>query len=231
MEFTKKLREGVRRGDITCSVRFWMQPRVKRGRYRMGDGQIEVDSIQLIEFDDITPELARESGFASVVDLLKTAKHGRGTNIYLVRFHYVPARASRAKRAASQGRSTGKSRSERQRAKILRLIADLPEATAVARGTHLSLEVRKRRFGYFLDDHHGDGRVALNCKGSPDLRETLQQLAPAQFHIPKYLGAKGWVGLWLDDADLDWSLVGLVLREAYQLTAPKTLARALALSV
>jgi hypothetical protein len=91
MVFAKRLREGVRRGDITCSVRIWLHPHVKPGgRYRMNEGEIEVDSIETIGFPDITPELAHESGFLGVLDLLKVAKHGRGENIYLVRFHYVP---------------------------------------------------------------------------------------------------------------------------------------------
>jgi len=94
MQFAKQLREGVRRGQITCSVRIWMRPHVKvGGRYRMEAGEIEVDSILPIELADVTPELARASGFKGVVDLLKVAKHGRGENVYLVRFHYVaPAR-------------------------------------------------------------------------------------------------------------------------------------------
>jgi len=98
--FTKRLRDGVRSGEITCSVRIWIQPRVKvGGRYAMEEGQIEVDSILPITLADITPELARASGFKGVVDLLKVAKHGRGENIYLVRFHYLPpARARRARR-------------------------------------------------------------------------------------------------------------------------------------
>ena len=90
MQFTKRLREGVKNGDITCSVRIWMRPHVKvGGRYPMEDGQIVVDSIETIGFPDITPELARESGFLGVLDLLKVAKHGKGEKIYLVRFHYV----------------------------------------------------------------------------------------------------------------------------------------------
>lgn len=96
MIFTKRLREGVRRGEITCSVRIWMRPHVKvGGRYRMEDGEIVVDSIEPIGFPDITPGLARESGFLGVLDLLKVAKHGKGDNIYLIRFHYVPLRAKR----------------------------------------------------------------------------------------------------------------------------------------
>ena len=71
-----------------------MRPHVKVGhRYGMDEGEIEVDSVLPIGLADITPELARESGFKGVVDLLKVAKHGRGENVYLVRFHYVPPRA------------------------------------------------------------------------------------------------------------------------------------------
>jgi hypothetical protein len=98
MIFTKRLREGVRRGDITVSVRIWMSPRVKVGhRYRMDEGEIEVDSIEPIGLPDITPELARASGFLGVLDLLKVAKHGRGEKIYLVRFHYIPPRRAKTK--------------------------------------------------------------------------------------------------------------------------------------
>jgi hypothetical protein len=102
MTFTKRLREGIRRGEITCSVRIWMRLHVRVGaRYRMEQGEIQVDSIQPIGFPDITPELARESGFLGVLDLLKVAKHGRGENIYLIRFHYVRTRAKRMERRKS----------------------------------------------------------------------------------------------------------------------------------
>ena len=96
MTFAKRLREGIRRGEITCSVRIWTRPHVRVGaRYHMEEGEIQVDSIQPIGFPDITPELAHESGFLGVLDLLKVAKHGRGENIYLIRFHYVRPRANR----------------------------------------------------------------------------------------------------------------------------------------
>ena len=97
MLFTKRLREGVREGRITVSVRIWQSPRVEVGnRYKMEEGEIEIDSIEPIGLPDITPELARASGFLGVIDLLKVAKHGPGEKIYLVRFHYVPPRRSRA---------------------------------------------------------------------------------------------------------------------------------------
>src|ERR1700693_2062184 len=98
MVFTKHLREGVRRGFITCSVRIWKRPHVKvGGRYRMDEGEILIDSIELISMQDITHDLAIESGFQSRADLLKVAKHGSGDNVYLVRFRYVLPSATRSR--------------------------------------------------------------------------------------------------------------------------------------
>ena len=89
MQFTKKLRGPVKRGEVTCSVRVWKSPRVKvGGRYRLEEGYVVVDKVRPMDFSDITPRLARRSGFASVPDLLKTAVHGSGRNVYLVDFHY-----------------------------------------------------------------------------------------------------------------------------------------------
>jgi len=89
MVFTKRLRAPIMAGEVTCSVRIWRTPRVKvGGRYRLGPGAIEVTSVREIEFSDITPSLARRSGFAGVVDLLKVAKHGAGERVFLVDFEY-----------------------------------------------------------------------------------------------------------------------------------------------
>lgn len=102
MVFTKRLRDEVRAGTITCSVRIWTWPHVIVGnRYRMDEGEIEIDSITPIGLPDITPELARESGFLGVVDLLKVAKHGKGDRIYLIRFHYIPPRKMQEDRRPS----------------------------------------------------------------------------------------------------------------------------------
>jgi len=115
--FTKRLRDGVRQGQITCSVRIWQRPHVTVGkRYRMEQGEIEIESILPISLADITPELARASGFKGVVDLLKVAKHGRGENVYLVRFHFVPpASEMPAKRTSGQRRDGRSSKPARPR--------------------------------------------------------------------------------------------------------------------
>jgi hypothetical protein len=67
MTFTKGLREGIRRGEITCSVRFWVRPRVPVGaRYRMEEGEIQVDSIQPIGLPDtLCPMMVSSIGGSS----------------------------------------------------------------------------------------------------------------------------------------------------------------------
>ncbi len=47
-------------------------------------------AIREIGLEDVTPELARRSGFLGVVDLLKTARHGAGERVFLVEFEYRP---------------------------------------------------------------------------------------------------------------------------------------------
>jgi hypothetical protein len=90
MMFTTRLREPVMRGEVTCSVRIWQRPKVKvGGRYALGPGHIVVSSIREITLADVTPALARRSGFEGLIDLLKVAKHGPGERVFLVEFEYV----------------------------------------------------------------------------------------------------------------------------------------------
>jgi hypothetical protein len=96
MLFQSRFHDGIRRGEITCTIRIWHSPRVRvGGTYQLGAGSIHVDRIQEMEFDGLTPTLARRSGFSSVVELLKVAKHGAGERIFLIDFHYVAAPAKR----------------------------------------------------------------------------------------------------------------------------------------
>ena len=89
MVFTKRLHEGIRAGRITCTVRIWQRCHVKvGGRYKVGAGYVEVTIIQPIALSDVTGEMARRSGFAGVVDLLKVARHGPGRNVFLIHFKY-----------------------------------------------------------------------------------------------------------------------------------------------
>jgi hypothetical protein len=92
MMFTKRLRPRIVSGEIDCTIRIWQSPHVKvGGRYPFGGGHVVVEKIREISLSDITPQLARRSGFEGVVDLLKVAKHGPGTHVYLIDFHYEDA--------------------------------------------------------------------------------------------------------------------------------------------
>ena len=91
MHFIARLRQGIRDGEITCSIRIWQRPHVKVGGiYPMDEGHILVESIREIALEDVTGDLARRSGFLGVVDLLKVAKHGSGEKVYLVEFEFIP---------------------------------------------------------------------------------------------------------------------------------------------
>ncbi|MBC7896876.1 MAG: ASCH domain-containing protein [Cytophagaceae bacterium] len=96
MQFLRALRAPIQRGEITCSVRLWQRSHVKvGGRYSLPPGHIVVTALTEMSLQDITPELARQSGFSGLVDLLKTAKHGPGRRVFLVEFRYekAPGRA------------------------------------------------------------------------------------------------------------------------------------------
>jgi phosphoribosylglycinamide formyltransferase-1 len=110
------------------------------------------------------------------------------------------------------------------RERLTRLCTSLPEAEVEASGGHLGFTVRDRRFAWFLDDHHGDGRLALNCKGAPGESARLAEQQPERFFVPAYLGSRGWIGLWLDEPKPDWDEVERLVVEAYRLVAPKRLA-------
>lgn len=84
---------------------------------------------------------------------------------------------------------------------LLELCAGLPEAVGEG-DQHVGFTVRGRRFAWYLDDHHDDGRVALVFKAPPGINRQLVADDPDRFFIPAYVGARGWAGVWLDVADI-----------------------------
>jgi predicted DNA-binding protein (MmcQ/YjbR family) len=108
--------------------------------------------------------------------------------------------------------------------RLSRLIGSLPEATAEAYGDHTSFRVRTKTFGYFVLNHHGDGRVALVIKVPKGDNEYLVLSEPERFYRPAYLAKSGWVSMAFDRGPIDWPRVDELLRQSYRLQAPKTLA-------
>ena len=108
------------------------------------------------------------------------------------------------------------------RARVVAICGAFPEVTAEG-DQHVGFRVRNKTFAWYLEDHHGDGRVALCCKAAPGEQEALIGSDPARFYRPAYLGARGWVAVRLDTGDVDWDEVAELALEAYRLTAPKRL--------
>jgi hypothetical protein len=83
----------------------------------------------------------------------------------------------------------------------------------------------KRSFVMFLDDHHGDGRLAIWCAAPLGVQDELVESAPERYFVPPYVGHRGWVGLRLD-RDATWSEVEAVIEDAYRAVAPIRLVEA-----
>jgi hypothetical protein len=110
-------------------------------------------------------------------------------------------------------------------ARVRKIVSGFPEASCVEQGAHLSLEVRGKRFGWYMNSHHGDGRRVINCRTSAGTRMALETAPPVGYHVPKYVGSRGWVGLYLDESPVDWRVAEMLLEEAYRMSAPKSLLR------
>ena len=114
-----------------------------------------------------------------------------------------------------------------RRRRLVRMCRALPEADASAvgrAGEHLAFRVRKKTFAYYLFDHHGDGRIALWCKGAPGDQERFVEAESRRFFVPPYLGPRGWVGVRVDLGRVNWGEIAYLLGMAYRLSAPRALA-------
>ena len=114
-----------------------------------------------------------------------------------------------------------------RRKRLIKIAESLPEVTAEPlghRAEHLAIQVRKRIFAYYQFDHHGDGMISLVCKSNHNEQRRLIRSDADTFFLPAYVGTRGWVGMRLDLAEVDWETVTELLRSAYQATAPRKLA-------
>jgi hypothetical protein len=116
---------------------------------------------------------------------------------------------------------------DRRLVRLTKICLALPEAIREISGEHAGFQVRKRTFAYFLNNHHGDGIVAVTCKVLPGDNVALIATQPARFYMPSYIGPKGWVALRLDVGDADWDEVRELVVGSYMLVAPKRLSRSI----
>src|SRR5882672_10588365 len=108
-----------------------------------------------------------------------------------------------------------------QLTRLTEIALKLPEATRKFYGSHAQFLVRKKTFAYFLDNHHGDGIVAVTGKVLPGDNKALAEAQPQRFYLPAYIGSKGWVALRLDVGKIDWDEVRELLSGSYTLIAPR----------
>lgn len=80
----------------------------------------------------------------------------------------------------------------------------------------------KKSFVMYLDDHHGDGRLALWCAAAAGVQEQLVEQEPERFFRPPYVGGRGWIGVRLD-RDPDWDEIAEICTDAYRGVAPQKL--------
>jgi phosphoribosylglycinamide formyltransferase-1 len=107
---------------------------------------------------------------------------------------------------------------------LTKLALALPETRREMFGSHAQFLVRKKTFAYFLNDHHGDGIVAVTCKVLGGENTALAAAQPRRYYQPAYLSSRGWVALRLDVGKIDWNEVRELLLASYLLVAPKKLA-------
>jgi hypothetical protein len=94
VEFSRELRASVLSGDITVTFRLWRRPQVKPGgRYRVGNGKIEVDSVDLVPFAFIDNTDIRRAGETDLESLRRRAAHAGPIHdesvLYRIEFHVV----------------------------------------------------------------------------------------------------------------------------------------------
>lgn len=121
---------------------------------------------------------------------------------------------------SAQQIATAKSR----RSHFNKICESFPEVTVEPINEHLKISIRKKTLAYYQFDHHGDGMISLACKSNPSDQRRMIRTDTETFFMPDYLGARGWLGIRLDLAEVDWDVVTESLRRAYQDLAPKRLA-------
>jgi hypothetical protein len=95
-----------------------------------------------------------------------------------------------------------------------------PEVTEVTSHGRPTFAVRGKTFVMFLDNHHGDGRLALWCKAPPGAQGVLVGSEPGRFFVPPYVGHRGWIGARLEGGD-EGGAIAACVEESYQMTAPR----------
>src|SRR3954468_10354690 len=110
--------------------------------------------------------------------------------------------------------------------RVRELCLSLPETSERLSHGQPSFFIReKKTFVMYLDDHHGDGRLALWLAAAEGMQQALVEAAPEHYFRPPYVGHRGWLGVRLD-RDLAWDEIAGAIEDAYLTVAPRSLVEA-----
>jgi predicted DNA-binding protein (MmcQ/YjbR family) len=122
---------------------------------------------------------------------------------------------------------TAKTKVQDRLVRLSEICLSFPAATRQDKGDHAGFLVAKKVFAYYLNNHHGDGIVSVCCKVLGDDNRRLVEANPRKFYPPAYIGPRGWIGLRLDLATVDWTEVKELVLGSYSLVAPQRLVKLL----
>lgn len=103
--------------------------------------------------------------------------------------------------------------------RVRRICLALPEATEKIAWGSPTFRVRDRIFVMFVDDHHGDGRLAIWCNADRDAQVGIVEADPRRFFVPPYVGPRGWIGIRLDRRP-NWAVVAALIEEGHRRVMP-----------
>jgi len=113
------------------------------------------------------------------------------------------------------------SRADTALARVRKLCLSFPDVNErLSHGSPTFFVRDKRTFASFVDNHHGDGRLAVWCAAPPDAQAMLVDSDPEVFFVPPYVGVQGWIGVRLD-RNAPWGSVARVLEHAYETVVAK----------
>ncbi|MDA0364766.1 MAG: MmcQ/YjbR family DNA-binding protein [Chloroflexi bacterium] len=102
----------------------------------------------------------------------------------------------------------------------------LPQATErLSHGEPSWFAGSGRQFATFANHHHDD-RLAFWCAAPPGAQQALTDEDPKRYFVPPYVGARGWLGVYLD-VPVDWEEIEALVEDAYRMVATKRLIAAL----
>jgi hypothetical protein len=99
----------------------------------------------------------------------------------------------------------------------------LPEVTERLSHGEPTWFVRGKKSFVMSSDHHHDDRSGFWCAAPPGVQVELVESEPDRFFRPPYVGVRGWLGVYLDVADLDWDEIAAIVEDAYRTVAPAKL--------